>query len=309
MIEVKGKNGIIARVITDSVTTGGKRLTTFELEAPRLILAEINTHKMLEKNCSSSRAIPVKTILDQVINEPFIPVEWGKNKAGMSSTELMSSDEAAVCEGLWREAAMSAAEFSQKLLDAGLHKQWANRGTETYQYIKQVLTGTEWNNLWWLRNHKDAQPEFRELARCMKEAFDTSTPKMLLVGEWHVPYVHTVRNQENGLLEYFSNGGLVSVDTALKISSSCCAQVSYRKNDESIEKALDIYDKLVGSEVKHSSPFGHQGSPISLSTKPFQPSTWGKGITHVTKDGQLGSGNLFGWIQHRQLIPNHYKAG
>jgi hypothetical protein len=33
---------------------------------------------------------------------------------------------------------------------------------------------------------------------------------------------------------------------------------------------------------------------------------WGKvpGITHQDREGQLWSGNLRGWIQHRKLIPN-----
>jgi hypothetical protein len=310
MIEVIGKNGIIARVIADSVTTNGKRMTTFECEAPRIILAEINTMRMLSKNCSSSRAIPVNTILNQVRNDPFLPVEWGKNKAGMSSTETMTEAEAKETEAMWREAGNSAAFYSQKLLDLGLHKQWANRGTETYQFIKQVISGTEWNNLWWLRNHDAAQPEYHELSRVMHEAFELSVPKLLLVGEWHTPYVSSTRNSATGVMEYFdSTGALLNVVEAQKVSSSCCAQSSYRKSDDSLAKALDIYEKLVGMDRKHASPFEHIATPIPLQTKPFSPSTWVNGITHVNKNGQLGSGNLYGFIQFRQLIEDHTKWG
>ncbi|MNN67170.1 hypothetical protein D3C81_1827900 [compost metagenome] len=42
---------------------------------------------------------------------------------------------------------------------------------------------------------------------------------------------------------------------------------------------------------------------------PGKPNTWEEGITHMDRDGTLCSGNLKGFIQHRQLVPNHVKKG
>ena len=50
---------ISAKVLADSITPDGKRLTTFEIKVPRIILAEFNTHRVLSRNFASSRAIPV----------------------------------------------------------------------------------------------------------------------------------------------------------------------------------------------------------------------------------------------------------
>jgi hypothetical protein len=36
----------------------------------------------------------------------------------------------------------------------------------------------------------------------------------------------------------------------------------------------------------------------------FEPETWQHGVTHVSANSDLWSGNLRGWIQHRKLIQN-----
>jgi len=309
MIEVIGKEGIIARVICDSIGgTNMKRMSTFELEYPRFIHSEVMTHKMLSKNSASSRAIPVKTILDQIRNNPAMPVWWGKNQPGMSAREELTGEERDRAEFLWRHAANTFATLSEDILnEVGLHKQLTNRLTESFQRMKTVISGTEWKNLWWLRDHSDAQPEFHELARVMREAYEESVPTLLAAGEWHLPYVERLWTYEGGqdILTYQDeNDNEVSLEEAQRISSSCCAQVSYRKNDGSLEKADDIFAKLIGMDRKHASPFEHQATPIYQENYTHAP-MWDDGITHMRKDGMLCSGNLFGWIQYRQLIPGH----
>ena len=55
--------------------------------------------------------------------------------------------------------------------------------------------------------------------------------------------------------------------------------------------------------------------PTGFSTKDgkyfpvFDSSLWENGVTHVSKDGRYWSGNLQGYIQYRQLIPNHDVKG
>ena len=104
------------------------------------------------------------------------------------------------------------------------------------------------------------------------------------------------------------------LEEALKISASCCAQVSYRKLDDSYEKAMDIYNRLMSGAKVHASPFENQATPIPelRGSMVNLPDYWPEGVTHMDKDYNLWSGNLKGWIQHRQLIPNNvcteYKA-
>lgn len=305
MVSIVGRSNISAKIIADSINSSGNRITTFELEYPRWILAEVDTHRMLSKNTASSRAIPISTILEQVEKDPAMPVEWGANNPGMVSHTLLDTVQQKVANALWKAAAKSAAAFAGVLGDKfGLnaHKQLVNRLVETFTMSKTVMTGTEFANLFNLRNHSDAQPEFFELASCMERARNQSTPKQLKPGEWHLPYVDFIDGK------YFASGVELDLETAKQVSASCCAQVSYRKLDDSVDKAVKVFEMLKLSDPeyrqKHSSPVEHQATPMDDYSKSFNPDTWQPGITHVRRDGSLWSGNLRGWVQYRQLIPN-----
>jgi hypothetical protein len=63
--------GYSAKVILDSVSPAGVRLTTAEVTFPRIVLAEFNTHRMLSRNSASSRAIPVEKRIAMVEADPF----------------------------------------------------------------------------------------------------------------------------------------------------------------------------------------------------------------------------------------------
>ena len=109
---------IEAKVIEDSIYEGGKRLTTLQLKFHRFILPEFATHRMFSKNASSSRAIPVAKMLQQVYEDPAMPVEWGKNQAGMQARELLSAEDTESAKSSWLLAAKlaaGAAETAQEL--------------------------------------------------------------------------------------------------------------------------------------------------------------------------------------------------
>lgn len=305
MIEEKLKGDITVRVIADSISDRGIRLTTYELEYQRFFHSEFMTHKMLSKNAASTRAIPVERAIQLMLERPAMPIHWGLNNPGMQSNAEMDETRREAAEATWLASMNDAAAFARVLSDKdGIngHKQWVGRIIEPYSFMKVVCTGTEFSNLFALRHHKDAQPEFFELSKGMIIARSKSTPQLLKPGQWHLPYVNFV----NG--KYFVGGVEVPLDVARKVSASCCAQASYRRLDDTVEKALDIFDKLKlegdSTEPKHASPVEHQGTPIDESNIPFNPNTWENGITHVRRDGSLWSGNLRGWVQYRQLIPN-----
>lgn len=330
-----------ATVIADSISSvTGKRITTFELEFPRIILAEFNTHNALSKNASSSRAIPVPTMLKQVRENPAFPARFGAANTGMqdkgphANFVYFYGGNSFTVDDAWREAANSAAEYAEEFHNSGYAKQICNRLIEPFQMMKVVMTATELNNFFWLRDHSAADPTIAVLARLIKEAFDASTPVVLQPGEWHVPYYNSgdwkpFAELETGIIvDRFGH----SLEHALVISASCCAQVSYRKLDDTIEKARGVVARLnlQGEEPDqpvHASPLEHQATPIKAEVHTIEattlesnwsgvteintiyPHSWEAGITHMDRDGTMCSGNLKGFIQHRQLVPNHVKAG
>ena len=65
---------ISAKVIADSITPWGQRVTTFELEVHRYVLAEQNTHRLLSRNAQSSRAVPVERMIELIKEDTAMPI-------------------------------------------------------------------------------------------------------------------------------------------------------------------------------------------------------------------------------------------
>lgn len=302
------------KLIKDSIANG-IRICTFILTYPRLIHSEMLTHRVFSRNAASSRAIPTKAIIQNLRDDPAEIVWWGKAMAGMQAKEELSGWQLKLAKFGWataRELAILSARFMNAI---GLHKQIANRVLEPFQNIRVVVTATEWNNFFALRNHKDAQPEFQLLASMMYSAMGSSTPEKLNPGEWHMPYIETVRmpagNLLYGVYTERAQGDFIfkelPIEVCLKISASMAAQESYRKSDSSLEKAEAIWERLVGSAPVHASPTEHQAM---VPNEPFNGQwftghVWEKGVTHQDREGNYWSGNFRNWIQHRQLLTNH----
>ena len=303
-------NTIKAKVVADSVNQNDTRITTVELEYHRYVHSELMTHRVFSRNSSSSRAIPITTMLDTILMSAATPVHWGKNQAGMQAKEELQGENLDCAKEIWEQAKRDAVSHSRSMHQVGVHKQIANRLTEPFQMIKVVVTSTEWNNFFWLRKHPDAPPEIAQLANCIYEARFDSTPIHLKPGEWHLPYVSTYRNAEGVRCYTDDLGSAISIREALMISASCCAQVSYRKNDGSLEKAETIYKRLIESEPCHASPVEHQAQAFdSKIVIAHAPNTWTKGLTHVDRDSNLWSGNFRDFIQYRQMLPGNAKKG
>lgn len=217
----------------------GTVLRTFEIELPRIVLAEFNTHNAVSKNTSSSRAIPNAAIIEQLEKNLFVPEYWGKNQAGMKAKEELDEEAKVKAYDIWLDCGRSVIESTKKLQALNLHKQLSNRISECFHYVKICASATEWNNMLHLRNHEDAQPEIHDCARGIAHLIDTVTPNVLKPGEWHLPYYYdgTWRDDGDGL----DNMGN-SLNDARMISVSCTAQTSYRKNDDTVEKAQKLFN-------------------------------------------------------------------
>lgn len=301
---------ITAKVVCDSVSEQGVRLTTFEIEYPRFIHGELMTHRMLSKNSSSSRAIPIQKMLDQIESNMAIPVYWGKNKSGMQAVEEVSKFDEAKSVLNWERSYNYVKERVENMVEIGLHKQVPNRLTEPFQMMKVVITGTDWDNFFNLRIHPDAQPEICMLAYKMYQAMQESEPTVLKEGDWHLPYVNVGWNGKGVIAYYDEDFDVLSLEDAIKLSAASCASVSYRTEGMTLEKADKIFDMLIKAQVIHASPFEHLATPIVFKEtneicNMFEYLDKVEGVTHVNKQGELCSGNLRGWIQYRHLLPNN----
>lgn len=317
---------ISAKVIAKSHDGRGNEIVTFEIEYPRIIHSELMTHRLFSRNAASSRAIQVKTLIQMVRDEPAKPYRFGANQSGMQDKGV--EHDGIVGAGYtgrewWNLAALSAARFAEELAEAGYHKQVVNRLLEPFQRMKTVVTATEYENFWWLRVDADADPTIEALAIAMHKEYEAAESELLQPGQWHTPYVQHF--YENIGLEgddvwvfcgYYvedENGEkvILDVEEAKAISSSCCAQVSYRRLNSTKDKALEIYGRLLTGRKVHASPFEHQATPMQETDgyKNMEPykCNWEEGVTHMDRDGDLWSGNFKGFIQHRQLLDNHTK--
>ena len=239
-----------ARVIADSVNPDGQRITTLQLRYWRAIHAEFMTHRKFSRNASSSRAIPVRKMLAQVWNDPAGPEHWGANQAGMQARGELAGWRLTAAQTLWRAAGRAMCGAAWAAMKLGLHKQVANRLLEPWQFISVVVTATEWENFFALRDHSDAQPEIRDLAQAMRTAMRASTPAALKWGEWHLPYAHRARPECGS-----------EVRRSLVASSARCARVSYLTHDgraTTEEEDQSLWSRLADANPPHMSPFEHQ---------------------------------------------------
>lgn len=276
---------ITAKIIADSISLGGHRITTYELVYPRYVHAELMTHRVFSRNAASSRAIPVEAMIKLVEDDTVMPI-WTQEQKGMQGNKITNGAAINALNTVWLQGASAAVITAQSLTNLGAHKQNANRVLEPYQHIKVIVTATNYYNWFNLRYHKDAQPEIEQLATRMAAEMYTSKPEKVIAHGWHLPYVSEGTYQDclreanriNGIAKEHVISG---TNIAKQVSASCCAQVSYRKLDDSIEKALSIYKRLVGGEPLHASPFEHQATPCQIGSE---------------------KGNLTGWMQYRREI-------
>lgn len=270
---------ISAKVVADSISPAGKRLTTMEVVMPRMVLAEFNTHRAFSRNSASSRAIPVEKMIQRVMEDPFVPLYWGKNQKGMQADEELDSrvqNDARMC---WLQARDKAIEQANLLLFLGVHKQITNRLLEPFLWHTVIVTATEWSNFFSQRCHPDAMPEMRLTAEAMMAAYMQSQPKAVAHGQWHLPYV---THGQIGVPEP-SAEVLYNLEDAKKVSVARCARVSYLQHDgvRDWKKDIELYERLVNG--MHWSPFEHVATPM---------------LTHPKQS------NFRGWHQLRKEFPN-----
>lgn len=263
--------GYSAKVLADSISAGGVRLITFEVTLPRIVLAELNTHRDLSRNSASSRAIPVEKQIQRVLDDPFVPIHWGKNQKGMQAEQELQGWRRTLARNIWLGTRHLAVWAAKGMLWTGVHKQITNRLLEPWMWQTVIISATQRRNFYGLRRHKDAQPEIKRAADLMWEAQQTSTLAFVPHGSWHMP---------------MWSEDLASLPQQEQILACVgrCARVSYLTHDGRRDPQADIQLAQRLAEAGHMSPFEHVATPAL--------------------DPTSRNANFVGWVQARKGIAN-----
>lgn len=268
---------IEAKIILDSISPAGARLTTLELTYPRFIHSEVLTHRDRARNSASSRAIPWPKMVARIEHDPVIPLVFGAEQQGMQTGDEV--DDRLKAERIWLQAKQAAVYYARRLAEVGVHKSICNRITEPWMHITTIMTATEWANFFRQRCHPDAEIHFQKLACAIRDAMAVSVPVEVHTDCWHTPYIQPDETW-------------IDEETRLRVSVARCARVSYLTHDgqRSIDKDLELHDRLCnGSGFGHWSPFEHVAQ------------------AHDSRDHL--SGPFRGWRQYRKLFPLENKEG
>ena len=282
----------LAKIIADSVSPDGVRLTTMEIVIPRIVLAEANTHRTWSRNSASSRAIPVTTMLANVARDPYIPEEWEQNGRGMQGHGAVALWRARLARRVWLAARTAVSLSARALLRLGIHKQTTNRLLEPFMWHTVIVTATEWSNFFNLRCNPAAHPAIRRTAEAMRAALNASKPLPLREGEWHLPYIRPEDIAEH------------KVDELVRISCARCARVSYLTHDghRDTREDLSLHDRLLAPG--HMSPFEHAARPLTRQDVVDVLSKFDGVTCDVDKinPAEHFVGNFRGWMQYRKTI-------
>ncbi|MTH61118.1 thymidylate synthase [Paracoccus litorisediminis] len=317
---------MFAKVVAASRSlTDGATLYTVHLRAPRIVWGEILTHRVFSRNARSSRAVPVKAMLNEVRNDPFVPWHWTGAKRGMqgvpghdkpillkgSAGQFIDADLPVDPASAWLHGRDMAADLAESFLDSDYHKQVVNRLIEPYSWIDGLITATDWNNFFHLRDHGDAEPHLQDLARITEVALARARVSDLEPGDWHLPFI----TKEDWIyaVDFYPNFDQ-GADFLRRVSAARCARISYTPFDgqASYEREIERYNLLIQSERLHASPTEHQATPDRMA----------QSVTVVSGDGGYEErtegmayenaglhGNLKGFIQARKLLPGEFVHG
>lgn len=276
---------IDVKMIADSITENGDRISTFQLKYPRIIHSELMTHRVFSRSAASNRAIPTNKLIENIDNNLVLPFKYLMNISGMQGGVLLDEEAISNCEYLITKHWEATKFLVKQLHEHQLHKQNCNRYLEPFQCIDVLVTSTEWDNFFELRTDiKTVQPEMYELAITMEEVISESTPTVITHG-YHTPYSNTSNKEQ---------------------SVARCARVSYLKhdnNESSLDEDILLHDNLL--ENKHMSPFEHIARPLTQYERDVM-----KEINILIKKYNLHNilnnpfcvANFTGWVSYRREI-------
>ena len=294
-------------VKADSINTAtNQRITTLLLTRfPYTLIQELGTHRQLyalgvgcpvnvfdeniSRNSASTRAIPVKRMIDYVLSDPFVP-RFTRHQKGMSGDEeSVTMGFLTKAEATWNQAMQVMVSACRLLAEDDVHKQHINDLLKVFLRIPILVTATEWDNFLRLRTDKTCRVEFREYAKEIKAALEQSVPTPLAPGEWHIPFGDNLPAD-------------VTHAQRLMAAAARCARLSYASHDgdHSLQSQLLLADQLLYDG--HLSPFEHIAMAVSESLP--EGINLPKARLH---DGTIvNTRNLRGWYSLRAMVEDDY---
>lgn len=313
------------QILADSLAPNGARLVTYEIELPRPVLAELNTHCVLARNSASSRAIPVVKMIRKLITDTYIPVRFGINQAGMQASEYLRGDELQQAREIWIEGRNMAIATALKLLvgpevfyawfgtiDGFLADWYADpdgTGDTVDDLLRQfeadIKTGStrEYLNVHKQNANRVLEPYLWHTVIITATEWDNffalrahpdadpaiATIAHMMQGAYasHQPTRLEAGQWHLPLIqEDERKSALANPPLYAKISAARCARVSYLTHDGKRDIEADLALYKRLTESGHMSPLEHVGFAQGYS--PF----W--------------SGKFFGFTQFRKTIPNEH---
>jgi hypothetical protein len=314
-----------ARVIADSITEDGHRLTTVEAVCWRPLLPEQNTHRALSRNSASSRAIPVSKMLDRYGDESLDnPIVWPREKPGMQGGSELEGKAWAKARDFWYDLVDTVGDrihdYVREHPDPAerLHKSLLNRWLEIGLWQTQIITATTWDGYFWQRCHEAAEPHVRAMAEAIQEALEHSEPRLLGLGEYHLPYfgesggfeddwdavIDRVDEDRPRLAEgpYHRTDEPV-IELAKRVSAGRCARVSHlnQAGQRDLADDLTLFTRLTDrtddpADPPHASPLEHIATPWPYNSAVIEMPN-GKTMGPVPR-----LGNFTGWWQFRHEL-------
>lgn len=328
------------KILADSISEAGDRLTTMEVTFPRLVLAEFNTHRVFSRNSASSRAIPVAKQLRRVLDDPFVPEKFGRNQAGMQSFAWLDGLKHDEALRIWlrnRDRAATGTfelllgerlsgevfgydferEFASiDMLNAGFdeairlldpkHRAEDLADTEILDVHKQITNrGLEtymWHTV--IVTATEWSNFFALRAHENAQAEIRSIAEEML-GLYEVNQPNLVRDRQwhLPLIQPEEHDGVFEFsEEARKISAARCARVSYLTHDGKRDPSVDLtlYARLVNDG--HMSPLEHVATPFRYNETGFKINE--RGVEFRAERTPAWSGNFHGWKQFRKFIPH-----
>lgn len=246
-----------AKVILDSISIDGARLTTMEVVFHRFVLAEFNTHRKFSRNSASSRAMPISKTLDRVISDPAYPLKWPSEQPGMQGGDSLEDNDLWDAQELVDDIHSMVTRRIKTYIDdhpdpkERLHKSILNRYIEPFMWHTVIVTSTSFDGFFDQRCSPLAQPEIEAPAQAMRDAYNRSTPKIVHDREWHLPYLQEDEHD-------------FQLPTKQALSVARCARVSYLNHDgkKDFDADIKLYQRLKSADPPHFSPFEHVATPV-----------------------------------------------
>lgn len=242
-------NRTSAKVVLDSISEAGHRLTTLEVVMHPSAVEHFLTHRALSRNGASKRAIPLRKQIEAVREDPCYPASWKREQPGMQGGDELPARELYLAQNAWLRARGRATVEARLMGEAGLHKETASRVLAPFQWRTYLVSATEWTGFLQQRCSPLAQADIRLVAEAVRDALEASRPTLLEDWQWHLPYI----DGENDWDELEER----------KISAARCARVSYLTHAgvRDHRADLELADRLLSADPPHWSPFEHVARP------------------------------------------------